>query len=232
MKLQVNIFPLLFLLALAIFFAGLGNWQLQRKTEKQDLIKRFDEAEEMTLQQAISSNPDFARVRVLGHYETNWQLLIDNSIWQGQPGVHVLNLFHSERGLPVLVDRGWLAMNPDRRSLPQVQTPAGEIVISGLLSRPPKGGVRLGNADVIDKLEGSVLVTYLDIENVAKAAGLAIAPLILKLDASDPSGFEDRDWQPAVILPAQHQAYALQWFALSVAAVILIFTMGIRLRLR
>ncbi|HKX56629.1 MAG TPA: SURF1 family protein, partial [Xanthomonadales bacterium] len=148
-----------------------------------------------------------------------------------QPGVHVLNLFYSKQGMPVLVDRGWLAMNPDRRSLPEVQTPAGEIVISGLLSRPPDGGVRLGNEDVIDELDGSVLLTYLNIENVAKAAGLAIAPMILKLDASDPSGFEDRDWQPAVILPAQHQAYALQWFALSVAAVILIFPMGIRLRL-
>ena len=231
MKIQVNIFPLLFLLSLAIFFAALGYWQLERKVEKKDLIKRFEQAEEMSLQQATSSNLDFARVRVLGHYETNWQLLIDNSIWQGQPGVHVLNLFYSKQGMPVLVDRGWLAMNPDRRSLPEVQTPTGEIVISGLLSRPPEGGVRLGNEDVIDELDGSILLTYLNIENVSKVAEQAIAPLVLKLDASDPSGFEDRDWQPAVILPAQHQAYALQWFALSIAAVILIFTMGIRLRL-
>jgi surfeit locus 1 family protein len=231
MKVQVHIFPTLILLSLAIIFAALGNWQLDRKAEKQDLIKRFDQAEEMSLQQATSTNPDFARVRVFGHYETNWQLLIDNSIWQGQPGVHVLNLFYPKQGMPVLVDRGWLAMNPDRRSLPEVQTPAGEIVISGLLSRLPEGGVRLGNEDVIEELEGSILLTYLDIENVAKAAELAIAPRILKLDASDPSGFQDRDWQPAVIMPAQHQAYALQWFALSVAAVILIFTMGMRLRL-
>lgn len=230
MKIQLHIFPLLFLLTLAIVFASLGKWQLDRKVEKQVLINQFEQAEEMTLERAVSSNQDFSRVRVLGKYETDWQLLIDNKIWQGQPGVHVMNLFYSKQGIPVLVDRGWLAMNPDRRSLPKVQTPSDEMVISGLLSRPPAGGVRLGKADVIEKLEGSVLVTYLNIENLAKATELNIAPLVLKLDASDPSGFEDRDWQPAVILPAQHQAYALQWFALSLVAVILLFTMAIRLR--
>lgn len=230
MKIQVHIFPLLFLILLAIVFASLGAWQLERKVEKQDLINRFEQAEEMSLEQAIKSNADFARVRVFGHYETNWQLLIDNRIWQGQPGVHVLSLFYTSEGTPVLVDRGWLPMNPDRRSLPEVQTDAGEVVISGLLSRPPDGGVRLGSEQVINKLDGSVLLTYLNIEHIARAAGLAIVPQILKLDASDPSGFADRDWQPAVILPEQHQAYAVQWFALSVAAVILMFTMGIRLR--
>lgn len=230
MKIQVNIIPTLLLLSLAVVFAVLGAWQLERKVQKQDLIMRFEQAKEMSLQQAVGSNQDFAKVRVLGHYETGWQLLIDNRIWQGRPGVHVLNLFYPKQGIPVLVDRGWLAMSQDRRSLPEVLTPAGEIVISGLISRPANDGVQLGKEDVINDLDGSVLLTYLNIENVAAAAGINIAPLILKLDASDPSGFEDRDWQPAVILPAQHQAYALQWFALSIAAVILIFTMGIRLR--
>ena len=230
MKAQVNFFPLLFLLSLAILFAWLGCWQLDRKAEKQDLINRFELAEEMPLEQATSSGQDFARVRVLGQYEPGWQLLLDNRIWNGQTGVHVLSLFYSKQGIPLLVDRGWLAMNPDRRSLPEVQTPKGEIVISGLLSKPPSGGVRLGNEDEIKDLEGSVLLTYLDIENIAAAADLPIAEQVLKLDAEDPSGFAARDWQPAVILPAQHQAYALQWFALSLAAVILIFTMGIKLR--
>lgn len=230
MKAQVNIASLLILLTLAVIFASLGNWQLKRKVEKQLLLDRFEQAEEMSLEQAVRSNAEFARVQAYGHYEPGWRLLLDNKIWQGQTGVHVLSLFHSTQGIPVLVDRGWVAMNPDRRSLPEVNTPAGDIVISGMLSRPPEGGVRLGPDTEIRQLKGSVLLTYLDIQAVADAAGLDVAPQILKLDASDPSGFEDREWQPAVILPAQHQAYAFQWFALAIAAVILIFTMGLRLR--
>ncbi len=230
MNIQVRIIPLSFLLVLAIVFASLGQWQIKRKIEKQDLLDRFEQAREMSLQQAVNSDLDFARVEVLGQYESDWHLLLDNKIWQGRTGVHVLSLFYSEEGIPLLVDRGWLAMNPDRRSLPDVVTPDEEIIITGLLSRPSGGGVKLGQPDVISALEGPLLLTYLDIDQVANAAGLAIAPLILKLDASDPSGFENREWQPAVILPTQHQAYAVQWFALAVAAIILILTLGIRLR--
>ncbi len=230
MNVQVRIIPLTFLLVLAVLFASLGQWQVIRKAEKQDLLMRFEQAPEMTLQQALNSDLDFARVSILGHYENQWQLLLDNKIWQGQPGVHVLSLFYSSLGTPLLVDRGWLAMNPDRRSLPAVITPSGEIVISGLLSRPPGGGVQLGEPNAIHQLDGPMLITYLDINKIAQVTNLPIAPLILKLDAADSSGFEDRFWQPAVILPAQHQAYAVQWFALAAAAIILIFTLGIRIR--
>jgi len=230
MNIQVRTIPLSLLLVLTIVFAGLGQWQVKRKAEKQDLLDRFEQAREMTLQQAVNSGLDFARVEVLGRYESSWHLLLDNKIWQGQVGVHVLSLFHSKEGIPLLVDRGWLAMNPDRRSLPEVSTPSEDIVISGLLSRPPGGGVKLGGPDTIASLDGPLLVTYLDIDQVATVADLPIAPLILKLDASDHSGFDNRDWQPAVILPAQHQGYAVQWFALAAAAIILIFTLGIRFR--
>lgn len=229
MNVQVRIIPLSVLLILAIVFASLGQWQLKRKIEKQDLIARFEQAREMSLQHALDSGLDFARAEVWGQYESNWQLLLDNKIWQGKTGVHVLSLFYSDEGIPLLVDRGWLAMSPDRRSLPDVVTPDKKVVITGLLSRPHVGGVRLGQPDSIGALEGSLLLTYLDIDQVAKAAGLAIAPLILKLDAADSSGFENREWRAAVILPNQHQAYAVQWFALSMAAIILIFSFGIRL---
>jgi len=120
-------------------------------------------------------------------------------------------------------------MNADRRTLPEVMTPSEDIVITGLLSKPPDGGVQLGQPDVIGHLDGPILLTYLDIDTIAKVADLPIAPMILKLDAVDASGFADRDWQPAVILPAQHQAYAVQWYALAVASIILIFTLAIRI---
>ncbi len=229
MKIQVRIFPLLLLLALTLVFASLGNWQFHRKIEKQDLLNRFEQAQEMTLQQALDSGQDFARARLLGHYEPDWQVLLDNKIWQGQPGVHVLSLFYADDGKFLLVDRGWLAISADRRVLPEVMTPTGKRVISGLLSRPPTGGVQLGQPDVIDRLDGPVLLTYLDIDTIAKAADTPIVPMILKLDAGDSSGFADRDWQPAVILPAQHQAYAVQWYALAVACIILIFTLAVRI---
>ena len=230
MKIHVRILPLISLLALATLFATLGNWQLNRKSEKQESLSQFEQAPELSLEHALKTDLDFSRVRILGHYETDWHILLDNKIWQGQPGVHVFSLFYSKQGIPLLVDRGWLAISPDRRQLPSVPAIAEEIVISGLLSTLPKGGVKLGEPDIIADLHGTVLVTYLDIDAVAHAAGLDIAPKVLKLDASDSSGFQDREWVPAVILPAQHQAYAVQWFALSLVAIILLFTMAVRFK--
>ena len=230
MKVQIRIIPLLFLLGLAMLFAWLGNWQLERKTAKQELLDRFDQAAEATLGQALEADYDFAQVRLLGQYEPGWDLLLDNKIWNGQPGVHVLSLFHSQDGFDVLVDRGWLPMSRDRRKLPAVPAMPGERVISGILSKLPSGGVQLGEPDAVDQLAGPVLITYLDIDAIANSTGLDIVPRILKLDEEDESGFEDRQWSPAVILPPQHQAYVVQWFALAIAAIILVFTMGIRFR--
>lgn len=230
MNIQVRILPLILLLVLAFLFATLGSWQLNRKSEKQAALSQFEQAPELSLEQALNADLDFSRVQVLGHYETDWHILLDNKIYQGQPGVHVLSLFYSKQGIPLLVDRGWLAMSPDRRQLPTAPTSGEEMVISGLLSKLPKGGVKLGEPDIIGDLDGNILVTYLDIASIAKAASMDIVPQVLKLDASDSSGFQDREWAPAVILPAQHQAYAVQWFALSLASVILLFTMAVKLQ--
>lgn len=230
MNIQIRFFLLLLLLALTLIFASLGNWQIHRKTDKQELLNNFEQAPEMTLQQALSSGKDFARVEILGRYETQWHVLLDNKIWQGKTGVHAMTLFYSTQGPPVLVDRGWLAMRADRMVLPDVITPDRELVIRGLLSKLPTGGVQLGQPDVIEHLDGPILLTYLDIDTIAKAADMPIAPMILKLDADETSGFADRDWQPAVMLPAQHQAYAVQWYALAVTSIILIFTLAIRIR--
>jgi cytochrome oxidase assembly protein ShyY1 len=232
MRIQIRFLPLVLLLILTFVFASLGQWQIHRKVAKQDLLDRFDQAPEMHIEKALVSGLDFARVRILGRYEDKWHVLLDNKIYEGRPGVHVLSLFYPNHGTPLLVDRGWLAMSPDRRSLPQVTTPGEEVVISGLLSKPPGGGVKLGHPDVIDELQGSLLLTYLDIEDLARRAELPIAGMILKLDADESSGFDGRNWQPAVMLPAQHQAYAVQWFALAAAAIILIFTVAIRFSLK
>jgi cytochrome oxidase assembly protein ShyY1 len=167
---------------------------------------------------------------MLGRYEQNWSLLLDNKIFHGRTGVHVLNLFRTRTGKSVLVDRGWLEMNPDRRELPVVPVMNKEVVISGLLSHPVTDGVRLGATQQIELKNGPVLITYLDMDTVTAAAGEAIEPMLLKLDAQDATGFEDREWQPAIILPAQHKAYAVQWFALALASIILIFTMAIKIR--
>ncbi len=205
----------LLMLSLASLCAWLGLWQLDRMQAKQTLIDRFENAPDMSINRALSADVPFARVRASGHYETDWQLLLDNKMLGGRPGVHVLHLFHTTEGQHVLVNRGWLPMAADRRSLPAIDTPGDKQEIAGLLRLPSADGVRLGQADSLESLSGPTLITYLDLPALASSLDVPLVPRLLLLDAASPNGFEGRQWQAAVMLPKQHGAYAVQWFGLA-----------------
>jgi cytochrome oxidase assembly protein ShyY1 len=72
------------------------------------------------------------------------------------------------------------------------------------------------------------LVTYLDLGAAGTALGQPLLPWIVQLDPGDASGFEDRQWRPAVMEPDLHGAYALQWLALLAATVAIWITLGLR----
>lgn len=226
-------FPLrttLTLLPVAAACAWLGVWQWHRMHAKEELLVQFHRAPEHGYVDAIGAGIPFARVRLTGSYASAWHVLRDNRIENGQAGVHVLSLFQPAAGPAVLVNRGWLPLAPDRRSLPRVPTPAGQVSIAGILAPPPEERVQLGEPDRFNRLDGPTLVTYLDLNRLAVALDLELAPSLLLLDAEDATGFGERRWKPAVMLPAQHRAYAVQWFALAAAALITWLALGCRRR--
>lgn len=216
----------LLLFLLAALFARLGYWQLQRMQEKERLFGSFESAPSMTLADAIEAGARFARVRAYGHFDPERHLLLDNRMHRGQPGVHVLTPFHASDGRVVLVNRGWLPLPPDRRSLPDVPTGEAAREISGRLNLLASQGPRLGEADRLRADRWPQLVTYLDREPAESALGVALAPWVVQLDADQPDGFAARDWQPSTMAPATHGAYALQWFSLAAAALVIWLLLG------
>lgn len=218
----------LLLFLLAVLFAGLGSWQLQRMAEKTRLFEQFEAAPALTLAEAIAAESRFARVRAYGHYDAERHLLLDNRLYRGRPGVHVLTPFYSTGGRVVLVNRGWLPLPPDRRSLPAIPTDDRAKEISGRLNRLTSQGPRLGEPDLLATDAWPQLVTYLDHAPVADALGTDIEPWLVQLDADRPDGFDGRDWQPATMGPATHGAYALQWFSLAAAALVIWLLLGLR----
>jgi cytochrome oxidase assembly protein ShyY1 len=215
------------LAALALGFLLLGLWQLERRAEKEALFARFAEAPEMSIGQALAEEAQFARVVAPGRYDPNRHLLLDNRVWNGRAGVHVLTPFTLADGTTLLVNRGWLPLPADRRSLPEVPTDAGPRTLRARLVRP-----RPGSRDSAKRTCWSdrwpQLVTYLDLESAAAALGGPVLPWILLLDAGDDSGFADRQWRPAAMAPAVHGAYALQWLALLAATVVIWLALGLR----
>lgn len=210
---------------LLMLFVWLGLWQMDRMHAKQDLIDKFEQAAEMNLKQAITEDKLFARVLVSGRYELSWHLLLDNKILDGRVGVHALTLFRPDEGLPLLVNRGWLPLGPSRSSLPEIPTPSGVVNIAGILIQPLNDGLRLGEPDNLQSLNGAKLITYLDVAALRTALNEELSPWMIQLNADEETGFNGREWLPTVIMPAQHAAYAVQWFGLGVAAAVIWITL-------
>jgi len=220
-------------LPLGLVCLWLGNWQLDRAEQKQALFSAFENARQTTLGSALRERDvgeeiSFARVSASGHFEPTWHLLLDNKIEGGQAGVHVYTLFRSSGGSTILVNRGWLPMPPDRSSLPVFKTPDGLVEISGMLINQPQEGVKLGQPDELSSLDGPRLVTYLSIEDLQSNLDEPVSSQLILLDPSSQVGFGKRDWRPAVMKPVQHQAYAFQWFSISVALLIIWLVLGLR----
>lgn len=218
----------LVLAALALVFLRLGIWQTERKAEKQQLFDQFENAPVLGLEEALQRQEQFARVEGVGRYDPDRHLLLDNKIFKGRAGVHVLTPFTLRDGTRLLVNRGWLPLPADRRSLPAVPTDGRERVLRGILNRPSTGGQRLGEADVVKRDDWPQLITYLDLAAVSEALENPLQPWLVQLDADDTSGFEDRQWQAAVMTPEVHGAYALQWFSLAAAALVIWVVLGTR----
>lgn len=218
----------LVLLVLALVFVRMGWWQLERKTAKQELLERFNNAPAMPIGQALVSETLYAKVEAYGRYDPDRHILLDNKILNGRAGVHVLTPFRLQDGTELLVNRGWLPLPPDRLSLPEIVTDDSLRSIRGILNQPARGGPRVGDADVLRKDSWPQLVTYLELPAVSAALDTSLSPWLVQLDAADESGFEGRQWKAAVMGPEIHGAYALQWFSLGAAALVIWITLGVR----
>jgi surfeit locus 1 family protein len=218
----------LLLFVLALIFGRMGLWQLERKSEKEVLFEQFENASFLPIGQAMINGDRFVHVDAFGHYDATRHILLDNRILEGRPGVHVLTPFTLTDGTVLLVNRGWLPMPPDRLSLPAIPTDDSPGTIRGRLNMLPTEGLRVGNADILATDQWPQLVTYLEPGAVEAALGESLAPWLVQLDAVDDSGFEGRQWKPAVMEPAVHGAYAFQWFSLLAVTIIIWIVLGIR----
>lgn len=216
------------LLILAFIFGRLGFWQLERMADKRELFAEFENAPVLPVAEALQQQNLYARVQASGRYDTGRHILLDNKIHQGRAGVHVLTPFHLDDGSVLLVNRGWLPMPADRLELPAVPTDGETMSLTGWFREPIAGGVRLGEPDSLSSGQWPQLVTYLDLDAAGKALGLSLSPKLVMLDASNPSGFEGRQWKAAEMTPAIHGAYAVQWFGLAIAAVVIWVVLSVR----
>lgn len=208
-------------------FVRLGFWQLDRAREAQSLLAAFDAAPRATFEDfsAVSTTPPpdrFPHVRVSGRYVADHGYLRDEQVRGGRLGVEVLDAFAVNGSAAVLlVDRGWVAWTRAPGTQPALPPlPAGAVELAGVYAPFPGSGMRVGGNALARQTAWPKLTLVLDPAEIAGDLGRPLLPRLLLLDADAASGFA-RSWAPAIMPPARHQAYAFQWFAFAVAALIL-----------
>jgi surfeit locus 1 family protein len=220
--------PTMAYLCLLPLLIALGTWQLGRSEEKRIFLKQQEQglasSEIIQLSTAIEDNVDalrYKKVQATGHYDQAHQFLIDNQISAGKPGYFVLTPFVLQgETKAILVNRGWVPLNQDRSVLPDLQIKNHQAAVRGRINRFPSVGIKLAGAGIPTEGWPSVL-QVVDSQVLAKKLAYSLFPFQIELDKDLPEGFK-REWQTTTImLPEQHTAYAIQWFALAFALTLL-----------
>jgi cytochrome oxidase assembly protein ShyY1 len=224
-------------LLVAAGLCTLGAWQLGRMHQKQAMLDAVQQVLERRTPRPLAIAADAARQRDYdwatgtGRFADAPAVLLDNQQRDDRPGVRAYRVFQPSApgAAPLLVELGWLPLPGDRK-LPDVPRPAGELRLAGLLAPPPSHGILAAVA--APQPGGQVLATGLD------AAGLRdqlrqpeLAPRVLKLDPAAPLGYaRDLDVLPNTLPPERHLGYAVQWFALAAAVLVIALLLTLRKR--
>jgi surfeit locus 1 family protein len=209
------------LAGVALVVAGLvalGIWQLERRVWKLDLIARVD----ARIHAAPAAPPgpldwpkisaerdEYRRLRATGHFIDGHKTYVQALTALG-PGFWVLTPLETDHGYTILVNRGFVP--PERRTAASRETPAGDLVVTGLLRMSePHGRFLRPNDPAQDRWYSR------DVAAIAAARGLTgpIAPYFIDVEADAGPEAWPRAGLTVLDFPNNHLLYAVTWFSLA-----------------
>lgn len=204
---------------------GLGSWQLQRATTKESLLAadlQYQQLAPVSLAEVFEPASGLL-VHLDGHFDERRAFLLDNRTRGGRAGYEVLSPFRLADGTwRVLVNRGWTPASPYRQVLPEIRPVEGRTAVQGRLHFPVQPLVLAHRREpasgwprVVQKVDMEILASQL-------GPGAPLFPHVVRLDADSPGAYEAQWEELSTPISAQrHRAYALQWFAMAAALLIL-----------
>ena len=213
---RVSLFSILFF----VMFLNLGFWQLDRAAEKETVLVREKERESLAPvsfenlreEGELSGLPVFAE----GSYEARKYFLLDNRVLEGKVGFEVLVPFRTVDGQLLLVNRGFIPMGRTRMELPEIPLLSdsgfaqGKLYVVQVNKMTPEEVTGVTWPMVVQSGNPFVLQSLL---------GEDLYPHVLRLALKDDNALP-RYWPSALVLPAKHTGYALQWFSMAIAIAI------------
>ena len=232
-RFQPKLIPTLATLLLLPLLINLGMWQANKADKKQAMQDIYEQRGKSALVQ-IGTEPlnleniRFSKVVARGHYEPSHQILLDNQISNGQAGYHVITPLHiSGSTMRILVNRGWVPMGADRRQLPVIDTPQDEVEVTGNAHDPSGKYLELASPDDTQK-NWQIVWQNLDLKRYKNAVTFSIHPVIILLDSTSTAGGYVRDWPKPDYRIDVNRGYAIQWYLMSIALLIIYIVTNIK----
>jgi len=216
--------PTLFTIVVVLVCGGLGVWQLERLQWKRGLIAQREAA----LAAPTVAPPhgvdearglEFHRVAADGVFLHDKELFLNAIGPGGAAGFDVLTPLRQADGRIVLINRGFVPAELHDRTKREAGEPAGPVRIAGWLRLPPpaKPGWFLP-----DNRPERNFWFWIDLPAMAAADQLAgLAPFYIEA-TPNPGGWPKGRASPPA-LPNDHLQYAITWFSLAAAALVIYF---------
>ncbi|WP_233267354.1 SURF1 family protein [Paraglaciecola sp. L3A3] len=229
---RLPIIPTLITFTAVVIMFALGLWQLQRAEQKNERLASIAElkgSSQMALSAVLSNIHDMQDVPIsfTASADPTQYFLLDNKIHQGRVGYQLLVPLQTNSGI-LMANFGWLSATHSRKVLPEVNIDDNLMSYSGLVSFPSKNILVTETA----KVDGQwpKVIQEVDLNVLEQHYRKPLLPFVVKL-AEEPNSSFVRQWQAVVMPPEKHIAYAVQWFLLALAAVI-VFIIAQRKRIK
>lgn len=223
---SIPLWPTLVTLTAFAILCKLGIWQLQRAEEKRLWLNQHEQQNAVDIN-AITSRSDINelaafhghQLTVKGNIMMPYVFFIDNKIFQGKAGYSVLapvKISGSE--LIILADFGWVEAPSSREFLPSVDVPK-TVHFTGQLKTKQLAYFTLEQQPLSDQWPQRIQSPHSALQ---LNLNTTILPLIVYAPSQTISGLT-QTYTAVVMGPEKHQAYALQWFSLALASLLVFY---------
>lgn len=218
---KISVFTALFLPLLI----GLGFWQLQRAAQKEHIQAEFDQKIKQTAQDISTVNTQtspaelaFLPVVLTGTVDNEHYFLLDNRTHEGKVGFEVISPLYTKDGSTYLINRGWVQAKSTRDELPSIPPLNKDITLTGNIYVPAGDAFILGSDELT--LNWPKIISDTDVSLMGKLLRKSVFPYTIRI-SQDLHDDLIRQWPVVNMTPAKHLAYAVQWFAMALALIIL-----------
>ena len=201
---------------------------MDRAVYKRALQARIDAGERLPIWEVGNAPIDksqvlYRRVSAHGTLDSRYQILLDNRIHDGVAGYHVLTPLLIDGGRrAVLVNRGWVPVGKNRSTLPLINTPSGQVKITGLAVDPDTRYFELSSTPPQNRVWQN-----LNFQSYAAWSGLNLHPFVLQQSNDSGDGLL-RVWPRPDTGVDKHLSYAMQWYGLCATLVTLWLVLNVK----